>query len=70
MNMVNEFIDEFSFKASWEEFTVNFTHYHESNGVSFISTIDHFFCNRELNDKIIDCGVIPHPSNLSDNRPI
>ena len=70
VNTVKQFIDEFNFQPSWQLFNVDFTNYHELNGVSCISTIDHFFWNQELNENILEAGVIHHPSNLSDHSPI
>ena len=40
------------------------------NGLSFTSTIDHFFWDEQLGEMIHDSGVIHHPSNLSDHSPI
>jgi hypothetical protein len=70
VNIVKQFVDEFSFQPSWQLFNIDFTNYHEVNGVTFISTIDHFFWNQQLSDKFLDSGVIYHPSNLSDHSPI
>ena len=67
---VKEFIDEFSFDASWNLFNIDYTHHHEVNNQSYTSTIDHFLWNRELREKIIDCGVLHHPSNWSDHSPV
>ena len=54
----------------WEDFQVDFTHYNELNGVSFVSTIDHFFINDSFSSNIVDSGVLHDPSNLSDHCPI
>ena len=70
VNVVKNFIEEFSFQPSWQLFNVDFTNYHEVNGVSCTSTIDHFFWDPHMTDKIVDSGVIHHPSNLSDHSPI
>ena len=70
VNMVQEFIEENSFVASWDTFNVDYTHHHEVNGQSYISTIDHFLWNKDLCDKIVDSGVIHHPSNMYDHSPI
>ena len=70
VKIVKEFIDDFSFKASWDKYHVDFTHHHEVNGQSSTSTIDHFFWNAELDGNILDAGVIHHPSNMSDHSPI
>ena len=51
-------------------FNIDFTHYHEVNGTSYVSTIDHFFWDSKLHNYIQDSGVIHHPSNLSDHSPI
>ena len=59
VNMVKEFIKEDSFDASWDTFYVDYTHHHEVNGQSYISTIDHFLWNKYLCDKIVNSGDIP-----------
>ena len=70
VNVVKQFIEEFSFQPSWQLFDVDFTNYHEVDGESFTSTIDHFFWDCHLTDKVLDSGVLHHPSNLSDHSPI
>jgi exonuclease III len=70
VNTVKQFVEEFDFQPSWTRFNIDFTNYHEVNGVSYTSTIDHFFWDQQLDDKILDSGVIHHPLNLSDHSPI
>ena len=42
----------------------------EVNGVSYSSTIDHFFWNASTGDGVIDAGVLHLPDNLSDHSPV
>ena len=70
VNVVKQFVQEYDFQPSWNMFNVDFTNYHEINGISHTSTIDHFFWDEQLSEKILDAGVIHHPSNLSDHCPI
>ena len=70
VNVVKQFIEEYSFQPSWNKFDIDFTNHHDVNGVTFTSTIDHFFWNQELSNTILDAGVIHHPSNQSDHCPI
>ena len=58
--IVQHFIEELNLLKAWDKYDVNFTHYHEPNGVSFTSTLDHF----------LDAGAIHLPSNTSDHLPI
>ena len=65
-----DFLQEHHFHSSWNTFAVDYTHYHEVNGISYVSTIDHFFWDSKLADNVTDCGVIHHHNNLSDHSPI
>ena len=65
--ILKTFIEEINFKIAWDVFQADFTHYSEINGVSHTSIIDHFLWNSDLENNISDCGVIHHPSNLSDH---
>ena len=59
VNVVKEFIEENSFDAFWDTFNVDYTHHHEVNGQSSISTIEDFLWNKDLCDKIVNSGDIP-----------
>ena len=47
--IVKRFIDECQLRSTWEDFNIDFSHYQEINGVSYVSTIDHFFINESFN---------------------
>ena len=55
---------------TWERFEIDFTNYQESNGMSYVSKIDHFFWSESLSESIIDAGVLHLVDNLSDHSPI
>ena len=63
---VSNFVDEYS----WDSFQVDFTHCHELENVTHVSTIDHFFWNEELSSQVLDAGVIHSHENNSDHSPI
>ena len=66
---MKRFIDECQLRSTWEDFNIDFSHYQEINGVSYVSTIDHFFINESFNF-LVDSGVLHDPSNMSDHCPI
>ena len=70
VSLVSDFLKEFSLLLSWEHFTADFTHEYEQNGITHVSTVDHFFWSQSVHENITDCGVIHHSSNLSDHSPI
>ena len=70
VNFVREFLEENSFTKSWERFQVDFTHTHEANGITSVSKLDHFFWSQNLDDDILDAGVIHHVDNKSDHEPV
>ena len=70
VEMTKDFIEENFLDFAWNSYEVDFTHYNEVNGISHVSTIDHFLWDLKLRNNIIDCGVVHHPSNLSDHSPI
>ena len=43
---------------------------HEINERCQIATLDHFFWNHDLEEKVMDAGVIHSPDNFSDHCPI
>ena len=57
-------------QSSWEKFGIDFTHFHEANGISSVSTIDHFFWSENLEPSVMDAGVIHSIDNDSDHAPI
>ena len=70
VQLTKSFIDELNLCKAWDSFAIDFTHYHEVNNFSYVSTIDHFFWDQHLASRIRDCGAIHHPNNLSDHSPI
>ena len=69
-NQVKSFIEELNLMKSWAKFEVDFTMCHEVNDQVNVATIDHFFWNESLDEKVIDAGVIHSPDNFSDHCPI
>ena len=67
---VQTFIDEFLLVRAWDNFYVDFTYYQEIQDSNYSATIDHFFWNEELSDKILDAGVIHSPDDASDHCAI
>ena len=70
VNYVNNFLDTNSFVKSWENFLVDFTHVHESNGITSTASLDHFFWSQSFHNEVKDAGVIHHIDNKSDHEPI
>ena len=64
------FLNDYKLMKSWDSFNVDFTHHQEIDNISHISTIDHFFWNRNLFEHILDCGVLHLPENTADHSPI
>ena len=63
-------MERFSFHSAWERFQIDFTHVHEMNEHSYVSTVDHFFWPDTLDDAVIEAGVIHSVDNPSDHSPI
>ena len=70
VSAVSKYISELGLCTAWETYDVDFTHACELNGITHVSTIDHFFWNTDLSEHISDCGVLHLPENLSDHCPI
>ena len=69
-NQVSNFLEEFQLNKSWDNFEIDFTMCHEINEQFQVATLDHFFWNQNLEDKVLDAGVIHSPNNFSDHSPI
>ena len=67
---VDNYVSENNLIKAWNKFEVDFTCTHETNGMTSISTIDHFFYNDAGNDVVEDAGVINLLDNTSDHCPI
>ena len=68
--MVDSFITEKSFLKSWSKFPVDFTRSQQNENQFIFSTLDHFFWNEDLDEQIIDAGVLHSSDNDSDHSPI
>ena len=64
------FLSEFNLKKAWEKFEADFTHFQETNEITYVSLIDHFFWNDTIDGNILEAGVIHHSDNMSDHSPI
>ena len=67
--LVESFCEE-SLIKSWDNFSIDFTHIFEVDGVHHTSTIDHFFWNEKLSNSIVEADVLHLPDNTSDHCPI
>ena len=67
---VHQFVSELMLVKSWDLFDVDFTHSHEIENTTHVSTIDHFFWNQGLTPFIEQCGVLHLTENNSDHEPI
>jgi hypothetical protein len=67
---VRSFLQELHLQQAWEKFEIDFTHFQETNEISHVSVIDHFFWSGEIEQNVREAGVIHHPENMSDHAPI
>ena len=67
---ISTFLLEFNLLQSWEKFEIDFTHFQETNNITHVSKIDHFFWSPCLEAAVINAGVIHHNDNMSDHAPI
>ena len=67
---IKSFLSECDFIKSWEKFEIDFTHFQDTNKITHVSVIDHFFWNCTINKNIVEAGVIHHSENMSDHSPI
>ena len=70
VEVIKEFVTRNEVAKSWDEYPVSFTHVMEREGVTYTSTIDHFFWNKRFSGTVEDAGVISLPENMSDHSPI
>ena len=68
--IIDDFINEMNICKSWDRYYVDVTHANEYNGVTFTSTLDHFFWNKTFGDFVTDAGVIHLSDNPSDHSPV
>ena len=67
---VDRFLSELQLKRSWEIFQADFTHTFSVDERTYTSTLDHFFWNEQLNDRVKDAGVLHLVENTSDHAVI
>ena len=67
-SLINEFLEKVGLRSVWDKFTVDFTHIHTD--LKSTSTLDHFFGNSDLIDRIEDAGAVHLGDNLSRHSPI
>ena len=67
---IQSFLSELDLIKAWDKFEVDFTHFQETNGITHVSLIDHFFWNDTIDGNILEAGVIHHCDNMSDHSPI
>ena len=67
---VQQFIERLSLCSAWDRFRIDFTHFHEANNHTSVSTIDHFFWPDNLDSFVLEAGVLHSIENPSDHSPI
>ena len=67
---ISSFLLECNLLQAWERFDVDFTHFQETNDITHVSKIDHFFWSPSFDLKVTTAGVIHHNDNMSDHAPI
>ena len=67
---VQQFLDRLGLLRAWDRFEIDFTHTHENNDQTYVSTVDHFFWPDTLSDVVLEAGVIHSVDNPSDHSPI
>ncbi len=70
VRIIEEFINKIGVCRSWNEYPVEFTHFMERDGITHISTIDHFYRNDMFTEQIVDAGALHLIENQSDHCPI
>ena len=68
--IIDQFIKERYLLRSWDKFEVDFTHAAENNGKTFTSILDHFCWNADMENSVVDAGVLQLPQNMSDHSPV
>ena len=67
---VRESMDELLLMMAWDSFTIDFTHTYESEGSTFVSTLDHVYMTEVIRETVQEAGVIHDPDNSSNHEPI
>ena len=68
--IVKESVEEMRMVSAWDTFKVDFTRTYEREGVSRTSILDHFHFSERILPAMMEAGVIHHPDNNSDHKPI
>ena len=63
---VQDSVTDLSLTRAWDRFPIDFTRCQDRLGVTYTSTLDHFFWS----ENVEEAGVIHHPDNKSDHSPI
>ena len=64
------YLNDTKLVKAWDSFQIDFTHEFEKDQTTFTCNIDYFFWNANLNNKVLEAGVLHLPDNLSDHGPI
>ena len=67
---VKESVEEMDLVTAWDKFHVDCTCTYVKEGVTFLSTLDHFYMSKKASENVLDAGVMHHPNNASDHEPI
>ena len=69
---LHNYIDEYNMLKAWGggAYPIDFTHEHSINGITYVSTIDHFFWNDIKSNNVLEAGVVHLAENTSDHHPI
>ena len=63
-------LEDLGLTKSWDKFVIDFTCCHALLGTSHVAILDHFFWSEQLEDSVVDAGVLHLPDNQSDHSPI
>ena len=67
---VQDSVSSINLTPVWQNFVIDFTCTYESEGVTYVSLLDHFFVSEVLLQSVSEAGVLHHPDNSSDHEPI
>ena len=69
-SQIRRFSQELDLSLAWERFDVDFTYSQEVNQMPRFAILDHFLWNTDLDNQILDAGVVHCPDNTSDHEAI
>ena len=67
---IETYLNDTKLVKAWDSFQIDFTHEFEKDKTIFTCSINHFFWNEILNNKVLEAGVWHFPDNSSDHSPI